>query len=462
VIVRDPRNDAPHIKKVFVWFLVRSWAPRKDTSSPESRQLFGMAHREDSPKETDHRTIFERHDGTFPQQFSTVHRACMELVPVRNSVSVQLSLASAPCVNRISISLKLMMVSPHSSSSPKPLVPIRVLVADRNRMASQLLAESLGRDARFEISGIAATAELLSLAGSCKAEVAVISVDSERATGRGLQAARTLNARQPRIRLVLLLEEDVRDSVIAAFRCGATGVFCRTEPLSELPICIERVSRGEIWASRSHSEFLLEALRSAPSCEGIGAEKIRLLSHRELQVAECAAQGQSNKQIADHLELSEHTIKNYLVRIFEKLGVSNRFELLFLLFKECNSQTPGRVGAAFGSEIGHPIETYLKAAQEGFVAAQFIVGLAHLEGYCVEKNERSAYYWLKMAADNSSQLQQRSAGLADRLKANITQEDIDELERSVQKATRDNRLVATRPQDIIKRSASSPSLRLAV
>jgi TPR repeat protein len=104
------------------------------------------------------------------------------------------------------------------------------------------------------------------------------------------------------------------------------------------------------------------SLRSAPSCEGIGAEKIRLLSHRELQVA--------------------------------------------LLFKERNGHTLGRVGAAFGSKIGHPIETYLKAAQEGFVAAQFIVGLAHLEGYCAEKSERSAYYWLKMAAENSSQLKQ--------------------------------------------------------
>jgi DNA-binding CsgD family transcriptional regulator len=260
-----------------------------------------------------------------------------------------------------------------------------------------------------------------------------------------------------------LLEEDVRDSVIAAFRCGATGVFCRTEPLSELPSCIECASRGEIWASRRHSEFLLEALRSAPPCEGIGAEKIRLLSQRELQVAECAAQGQSNKQIADHLGLSEHTIKNYLVRIFEKLGVANRFELLFLLFKECNAQAPGRGGAAFSSEIGHPIETYLKAAEEGFVAAQFTVGLAHLEGYCVEKNERSAYYWLKMAAENSSQLQQRSTGLAERLKANFTQEDIDELERSVQKAARDNRfVVAMRPQEIIKKSASYPSLKLAV
>ena len=46
------------------------------------------------------------------------------------------------------------------------------------------------------------------------------------------------------------------------------------------------------------------------------------------------------------LGLSEHTVKNYLFRIFEKLGVSNRFELLFLLFKECNGSTADRRGAA--------------------------------------------------------------------------------------------------------------------
>ena len=68
-----------------------------------------------------------------------------------------------------------------------------------------------------------------------------------------------------------------------------------------------------------------------------------------------------------------------------------------------------------------------------------------------------------MAAENSAQVQQRSTGLAEKLKANLTQQEIDDLERSVQKATRDNRLVvATRPQEIIKKSANSPSLKLAV
>ena len=327
-------------------------------------------------------------------------------------------------------------------------------------MGSQLLAESLGRDPRFEIAAITATAELSSM-GSCKADVAVISVDVDSAADRGLREARTLNARQPEIHLVILLEVGARESVIAAFRCGATGVFCRTEPLSELPNCIERVSRGEIWASRNHSEFLLEALRSAPSCEGIGAEKIGSLSHRELQVAECAAQGQSNKQIADRLGLSEHTIKNYLFRIFEKLGVSNRFELLFLLFKECNTQATGRAGIPLGAQIGHPIETYLKAAEEGSVAAQFVVGLAHLEGYCVEKNGLSAYYWLRVAEENSSELGHRSRALVEQLRSTVKTDEIEALEQSVAIAVKNNRLFTTkRPAEFIKRSADSPPLRM--
>jgi len=77
----------------------------------------------------------------------------------------------------------------------------------------------------------------------------------------------------------------------------------------------------------------------------------------------------------------------------------SRFELLFLLFSECNDP----------DSTGHnSIENYLKDAQEGVVAAQFIVGLAHLEGYGVEKDERSAYYWLRMAEENSSTIRSRS------------------------------------------------------
>jgi DNA-binding NarL/FixJ family response regulator len=305
--------------------------------------------------------------------------------------------------------------------------------------------------------------QVLSLVPLHKTDVAVISVELDGATQKGLQLARTLHTRYPDVRIVVLLDVGSRETVIASFRCGAMGVFCRTEPLSELVACIERVSKGEIGANAINSRFLIEGLTSAPSCEGITAAKIDLLTQRELQVAEEAARGQNNKQIADRLRLSEHTIKNHLFHVFEKLGVSNRFELLFLLFKECNAQTMDRAGVPFPVEFGGPIETYLKAAEEGFVAAQFVVGLAHLEGYGVEKNSLSAYYWLRMAEENSSQLGHRSRALVEQLRCTVKAYEMEAMEPSIAIAVKNNKLFNSKhPAEFIQRGVDSPPLRRAI
>jgi two-component system, NarL family, nitrate/nitrite response regulator NarL len=319
-------------------------------------------------------------------------------------------------------------------------------------MASQLLAETLARDARYEIIRVSTSEDLFSIVTTRQPQLALISADLNSEAKKGLQVARNLHSRHPAIQIVILLEKGSRESVIAAFRCGAAGVFCRTDPLPELFTCIEHVGQGEIWAGRTHSEFLLEALRSVPSCEGIDAGRIDLLSHRELQVAEGAAEGLSNKQIADRLGLSVNTVKNYLFRVFEKLGVSNRFELLSLLFRECNGQ-PTRRTIRSGT---HTMDTYLRAAEEGVVAAQFIVGLAHLEGYGLEKDERSAYYWLRMAEENSCAIRHRSHALVEELRSIVTADEIDAVEESVAIGIQENKLLRSkRPAEFIKPRSDS-------
>ena len=351
----------------------------------------------------------------------------------------------------------------HPSPSSTPTHIIRILIADRNRMGNQLLAESLGRDLRFDIVAAAAPAEILSVVTNLQPDLALISADFDGAAKKGLQVARTLKSRNPSVGIVILLDGSTRESVIAAFRCGAAGVFSRTESLSELARCIEHVSRGEIGVNSNHSQFLLEALRSTPSCEGIDAGKIDQLSPRELQVAERAAQGESNKQIADQLGLSEHTVKNYLFHVFEKLGVSNRFELLFLLFKECNGSTADRAAVTLATEQGHPIETYLTAAEEGSVAAQFVVGLAHLEGYCVEKSGLSAYYWLRLAETSSQELGHRSRALVEQLRCGVQAHEIEEVEQRISIAARKNKLLQSqRPDEFIKSNVASRPLRMAI
>ncbi len=324
---------------------------------------------------------------------------------------------------------------------------IRVLIAERSRMASQLLAESLERDSRFQVVAVAPATELFSLATNRKPDVAVISADFVSNTRTGLQIARDLTTHLPSIGIVILLDVPARDEVIASFRSGATGVFCRTEPVSEFCACVERVSRGEIWTSSIAAQHLLETVRSSPCYEAVEG-KVGMLSRREIQVAEAAAQGQTNKQIAVALRLSEHTVKNYLFRIFEKLGVSNRTELLFFLsvHPKDGVHSPTALDAA-----GHTncLEVYLKAAEEGWVTAQFIVGLAYLEGRGVEKNEHSAFYWLRMAEGYSSELRERSRMLIQELKAKMTLKDVEAVEKSLM-PRKDEMRVGERTADLIK------------
>jgi DNA-binding CsgD family transcriptional regulator len=185
--------------------------------------------------------------------------------------------------------------------------------------------------------------------------------------------------------------------------------------------------------------------------------KIDQLSRREFQVAEHAAQGEGNKQIADQLGLSEHAVKNYLFHVFEKLGVSNRIELLFLLFR-CHVQAASLGG--MGNDINQTIAAYLKATEQGVVAAQFIVGLAHLEGYGLEKNERSAYYWLRMAEENSGAIQQRSRALREQLRSTVKTDDIDAVEQMVAIWVLENNLLRSKsPAEFISTNAESGPYR---
>jgi DNA-binding NarL/FixJ family response regulator len=300
---------------------------------------------------------------------------------------------------------------------------ISVTIADRNQMSSQLLAQLLGRDDRFEVIAIAGEHDVQSVAISRKPDVAVISAEFNSVATKGIQAARNITSHQPGIHIVILLDLSERDVVVASFRNGARGVFCRTEPLSEFIKCVEHVGRGQIWASRAEIGYLLEVVKNAPSCDGIDQVG---LSKREISVAEAAAQGFTNKQIADRLEISEHTVKNYLARIFEKSGVSNRIELLFLLE---HKHLVSRTTKAAPTDQAEVVETHVKAAKDGIAAAQFAMGVAHVDGSVVEKDKRSAYYWLRRAELGSLEILQRSRSLIENLKCRMKPEDIEDIER---------------------------------
>jgi DNA-binding NarL/FixJ family response regulator len=108
-------------------------------------------------------------------------------------------------------------------------------------------------------------------------------------------------------------------------RCGEAG---RKGHRFFIPDFIQSVHRGQVWANSEQLQYLIEGITQVPSLRMVNAMGIKLLTPREEQVVALVAGGLSNREVAHELSLSEHTIKKYLFRIFDKLGISSRVELV--------------------------------------------------------------------------------------------------------------------------------------
>jgi two-component system, NarL family, nitrate/nitrite response regulator NarL len=206
----------------------------------------------------------------------------------------------------------------------------RILVVDRDLMSSDLLAGALGRHGNCDATAVHSSDLFRALAAS-QIDIVLISSEQNSTSRTGFDLAHAIGREYPNASVVILLNESTNDAVVNAFRCGARGVFSREQPVAELLDCVAHVRKGLIWAGRHETDALLHALRSIPAPNFTTGNDSPSLTDRELQVVRCAARGRTNRAIASELGLSEHTVKNYLFRAFEKLGVSSRVELLFYL-----------------------------------------------------------------------------------------------------------------------------------
>jgi DNA-binding NarL/FixJ family response regulator len=145
----------------------------------------------------------------------------------------------------------------------------------------------------------------------------------------GSKLARESCELHPDVRVVMLLERSERESVVHAFRAGCRGVFCHAQSVKELSKCLDCVHRGQIWATSRELNYVMEALREPRPLRVIETDGSALLTEREMAVVRCVADGLTNKEVAAELGVSPHTIKNYLFRIFDKVGVSSRVELIY-------------------------------------------------------------------------------------------------------------------------------------
>jgi DNA-binding NarL/FixJ family response regulator len=284
---------------------------------------------------------------------------------------------------------------------------IRVLVADSSRIHTHLLAEALKRDAQFEVVPFdSESRRLVSAVTGLDTDVLVISANLDEQPSRGFEVLRELRAVSPNVRAVVLMDSLNDEMVLGAFRAGARGIFGKSQPVEVLCECVRCVHQGQIWANSREMSLAVEALASAPTLRSVNARWPSLLSKREIQVVHCLAEGLGNREIADRLKLSQHTVKNHLFRIFDKLGVSSRIELLSMTLSQPSAAplTPDdSTNASNRPAFRNELALLQKAADAGLPAAQLALAQVYLARRTGPRDAVRAYTWYLVALERASQ-----------------------------------------------------------
>jgi DNA-binding NarL/FixJ family response regulator len=201
-----------------------------------------------------------------------------------------------------------------------------------------LLADALQRDHQLEVvNPPPQSRDLVEAVKANPVDVVVLSANLDEEPLRGFEILRQLRATCPGILGVMLLDSSRREAILQAFHAGARGIFSRHDSIESLSKCIRCVYGGQIWANSEQMSLAVEELACSPVVRAIDANGLSLLSKREAEVVRSLAEGLTNREIAARLGLSPHTIKNYLFRVYDKLGVSSRLELLFMTLTQAGA-----------------------------------------------------------------------------------------------------------------------------
>jgi DNA-binding NarL/FixJ family response regulator len=131
--------------------------------------------------------------------------------------------------------------------------------------------------------------------------------------------------------LTAVLDPKAHDQAI---RLGAMGLVLKEKASKELHDAILKVLDGEVWLDPKLTTGIINRLRSKDANKDAGeSQKVASLTKRERELAILVGEGLTNKEIAKRLFVSESTARHHLTSVFSKLGVSNRFELILLLYR---------------------------------------------------------------------------------------------------------------------------------
>ncbi|MFQ5847257.1 MAG: response regulator [Candidatus Methylomirabilales bacterium] len=200
----------------------------------------------------------------------------------------------------------------------------RILLVDDHALFRDGLASLLAEQADFEVVGEAESGEE-ALERAKELEPDLILMDIYMPGGDGLTATRRIKEEMPSVKIVMLTISEEDQKLFDAVKSGAQGYLLKRMKAQQFLELLRGISRGEAPISRAMAaKILAEFARQAPHDPG-SAPGLRL-SPREREVLELLTKGQTNKEIATALGISENTVKNRLKSILEKLHLENRVQ----------------------------------------------------------------------------------------------------------------------------------------
>src|SRR5439155_10426822 len=199
--------------------------------------------------------------------------------------------------------------------------PLRLLLVDDHELVRVGLRILLEAVPEVAIAGEASSvAEAMTAVGALRPDVVVL--DMRLPDGTGADACRLIRAAHPETQVLILSAFD--DDIVPAIQAGASGYVLKNIHLPELLEAIRKVGHGGSFLGPVVTERVFAQLRGGVGAAGAEDERLAQLSDQERRILPLIAEGKTNREIAEALSLSEHTVKIYVSDLLSKLRCKRR------------------------------------------------------------------------------------------------------------------------------------------
>jgi DNA-binding NarL/FixJ family response regulator len=201
---------------------------------------------------------------------------------------------------------------------------VRVIVADTQAIFRAGLRKIFALEDDIRVVGQAETLQQTQSAVT-KFSADILIFESA-LTPNPVEAVSELMRQSPKLRVIVVIPGSDEELTLELFRRGVHGIVSREVEPEILVECLRKVAAGESWLDTQGVRWVLEAYRMQGTRPSGSRPKVQL-TPKESLIVSCVTQGMKNKEIALRVGTTEQVVKNYLRKVYDKLGVADRLEL---------------------------------------------------------------------------------------------------------------------------------------